>query len=176
MFFYVTNLTDGPPDAWFAFASDDGGTLFVGGERVAEHIPGRGRGPDNALQTFATQAVARPPGESLVQFSYKQGGGGSGARVGFFRSASFAETFTAEEVEVSANPSDFNGGAPGVDRVHFEDIESYGRERFLVELRDELREKRYRPEAVLRVMIPKPNGGERPLGIQPSRIGLCRRR
>ncbi len=58
-----------------------------------------------------------------------------------------------------------NDGAPGVDRIRFEHVESYGRERFLRELRDELREKRYRPEAVLRVMIPKPNGGQRPLGI-----------
>lgn len=58
-----------------------------------------------------------------------------------------------------------NGGAPGVDGVCFEDIEESGRERFLVELRSELVERRYRPEAVLRVMIPKPNGGERPLGI-----------
>ena len=51
------------------------------------------------------------------------------------------------------------------DGVRFEHIEAYGRERFLTELRNELREKRYRPEAVLRVMIPKPNGGQRPLGI-----------
>jgi RNA-directed DNA polymerase len=58
-----------------------------------------------------------------------------------------------------------NGGAPGVDGVRFEDIESYGEERFLVELRQELQERRYRPEAVLRVKIPKPDGGERPLGI-----------
>lgn len=58
-----------------------------------------------------------------------------------------------------------NGGAPGVDGVRFADIELYGRERFLTELRQELQEKRYRPDAVLRVMIPKPNGGERPLGI-----------
>ncbi len=58
-----------------------------------------------------------------------------------------------------------NEGAPGVDGVCFEDIESYGQERFLAELREELQKKRYRPEAVLRVMIPKPNGGERPLGI-----------
>jgi RNA-directed DNA polymerase len=61
--------------------------------------------------------------------------------------------------------SRFNGGASGVDGVRFEDIEEYGRERFLVEVRQELQGKRYRSEAVRRVMIPKPNGGERPLGI-----------
>ena len=58
-----------------------------------------------------------------------------------------------------------NGGAAGVDDMRFADIEKYGVGRFLVELRQELQERRYRPEAVLRVMIPKPNGGERPLGI-----------
>ena len=58
-----------------------------------------------------------------------------------------------------------NGGAAGVDGVRFEDIETYGRERFLGELRQQLQEKRYRPDAVLRVIIPKPNGGERPLGL-----------
>lgn len=58
-----------------------------------------------------------------------------------------------------------NGGAAGVDGVRHEDIEEYGRDRFLAELRCELQEKRYQPEAVLRVMIPKANGGKRPLGI-----------
>jgi RNA-directed DNA polymerase len=58
-----------------------------------------------------------------------------------------------------------NRGVPGVDGMRFEDIETYGRERFLAELRQELEEKRYKPDAVLRVMIPKANGGERPLGI-----------
>jgi len=58
-----------------------------------------------------------------------------------------------------------NGGAAGVDGVRFADIESYGERRFLVELRQELQERRYRPEPVLRVLIPKPGGGERPLGI-----------
>ncbi len=39
-----------------------------------------------------------------------------------------------------------NGGAPGVDGVTFDDIETAGRERSLAELGEELREKRYRPE------------------------------
>jgi RNA-directed DNA polymerase len=62
-----------------------------------------------------------------------------------------------------------NGGAAGVDGQEFEDIESQGRERWLGELAEELRDKRYRPQAIRRVNIPKPSGGERPLGIPTVR-------
>ena len=58
-----------------------------------------------------------------------------------------------------------NKGAAGVDGQRFEDIEAYGEERWLVELAERLRKKDYRPEAVKRVWIPKPNGKMRPLGI-----------
>jgi RNA-directed DNA polymerase len=62
-----------------------------------------------------------------------------------------------------------NGGAAGVDGQEFSDIEAYGEDRWLGELAQELREKKYRPEAVRRVFIPKPNGKVRPLGIPPIR-------
>lgn len=58
-----------------------------------------------------------------------------------------------------------NGGAPGVDGMTIADVEKYGVELYLTELGEELRKQTYQPQAVKRVMIPKANGGERPLGI-----------
>src|SRR4051794_18142836 len=62
-----------------------------------------------------------------------------------------------------------NAGAPGVDGVTFAQIEASGVEAWLAGLREDLVAKTYRPEAVRRVMIPKPGGGERPLGIPTIR-------
>jgi RNA-directed DNA polymerase len=62
-----------------------------------------------------------------------------------------------------------NGGAPGVDGETFAAIEAAGRDGWLSGLRQELVQRTYQAQAVRRVMIPKPNGGERPLGIPSIR-------
>ena len=58
-----------------------------------------------------------------------------------------------------------NAGAPGVDGVDFEAIEAAGVDQWLKALQEELRSKTYAPQPLLRVWIPKRNGGQRPLSI-----------
>ena len=62
-----------------------------------------------------------------------------------------------------------NAGAPGVDGVSFAQIAEEGLEAWLAGLAEELVSKTYRPDPVRRVLIPKPDGGERPLGIPTIR-------
>jgi RNA-directed DNA polymerase len=62
-----------------------------------------------------------------------------------------------------------NQGAPGVDEQSFEDIESEGLEEWLTGIREQLHKQTYKPQPVRRVMIPKPGGGERALGIPTIR-------
>src|SRR6478672_1692761 len=56
-----------------------------------------------------------------------------------------------------------NDGAPGIDGVTFEAIEAEGVEGFLEQLRQELIERRYRPERLRKVGIPKGDGKVRQL-------------
>jgi len=62
-----------------------------------------------------------------------------------------------------------NRGVHGVDGQTFDDIEAYGLEQWLGELAEELKTKRYEPQPVRRVYIPKPDGTQRPLGIPTIR-------
>jgi RNA-directed DNA polymerase len=63
-----------------------------------------------------------------------------------------------------------NNGAPGIDRVTFEDIEASGVEPFLEQIRDALVARTYQPMRVRRKAIPKDGGTQvRVLGIPTIR-------
>ena len=62
-----------------------------------------------------------------------------------------------------------NAGASGVDGMTFEQIDASGVEAWLAGLREDLVSKRCRPDPVRRATVPKPGGGERPLGIPTIR-------
>jgi RNA-directed DNA polymerase len=62
-----------------------------------------------------------------------------------------------------------NGGSAGLDGVTIADVEREGVEQFLGKIEQDLKAKCYRPQPVLRVYIPKPDGRQRPLGIPTIR-------
>ena len=57
-----------------------------------------------------------------------------------------------------------NKGASGIDKMSVEEIDEYF-SKHIEEIKTSIWEKKYRPQAVKRVYIPKPNGKKRPLGI-----------
>jgi RNA-directed DNA polymerase len=56
-------------------------------------------------------------------------------------------------------------GAPGYDGIGFKQIEDQGLDGWLERLQQELQAGEYQPQPLLRVWIPKAQGGQRPLGI-----------
>ena len=62
-----------------------------------------------------------------------------------------------------------NKGSAGIDNITFEMIEEYGVEGYLLDIQEDLQNKKYRPKPVKRVYIPKPDGKQRPLGIPTIR-------
>jgi RNA-directed DNA polymerase len=75
----------------------------------------------------------------------------------------------AETLQAAYKLAKENDGAPGVDGVTFESVESAGRAGFLEQLREELVSGTYRPQRVRRVGIPKAGGKRRMLSIPTIR-------
>lgn len=57
-----------------------------------------------------------------------------------------------------------NKGAPGIDKMLVDEIESYIKEHY-EEIKELVLTKKYKPQQVRRVYIPKAKGKKRPLGI-----------
>lgn len=81
----------------------------------------------------------------------------------------YDKVWRADILEHAYEVARANRGAAGVDGVTFAAIEAAGLQEWLSGIGKQLRERSYRPDPVRRVMIPKPNGGERPLGIPTIR-------
>ena len=74
------------------------------------------------------------------------------------------EAVTDENIKTAYKRVYANKGAGGVDRVTINELEEYMQEHWK-SIKQQIRERKYRPQPVLRVEIPKPNGGVRKLGI-----------
>src|SRR5690606_16457735 len=79
--------------------SDDAGTLFVNNVNVVEFLTPRGRAGANTVDTLAPHPVLLEPGPNLVQMSYNEAAGGSGARVRMLNAC--GQPFTPDQVTVS---------------------------------------------------------------------------
>ena len=77
----------------------------------------------------------------------------------------YDKIFQRHILEEAYKRSKSKNGNPGIDKQSFAEVEKQGREKFLTGISEELRTRRYKPQAVKRVWIEKENGGERPLGI-----------
>jgi len=84
--------------------------------------------------------------------------------------ALYDKVYRADLLQHAYNLARSNKGAPGIDGVSFAALEAEeGVEQFLAGLAGEVKNRTYQPMPVRRVMIPKPDGSQRPLGIPTIR-------
>lgn len=69
-----------------------------------------------------------------------------------------------ENIKLAQKKVYSNKGASGIDGVTVQELEEYMKENWN-SIKEQIRERKYKPQPVLRAEIPKPNGGVRKLGI-----------
>ena len=74
------------------------------------------------------------------------------------------EILSRENMRLAYKKVKANKGASGIDGINIEEIDDYLKENW-VNIRDKIRERKYKPKPVRRVEIPKPDGGVRNLGV-----------
>ena len=132
-------------------------------------MPAEGRGPDlrQARQGMRSRRLATGPATPLERVQKLQTSLQAKAKAepDFRFYSLWDKVCRADVLEEAYRACRRNDGAPGCDGMTFDQITAYGQDRWLEELRQELRAGDYRPQPLLRVWIPKSNGGQRPLGI-----------
>ena len=132
-------------------------------------MPAEERGPDlrQAIKVTRPRSLAEGPATPLERVQKLQSSLHAKAKAepAFRFYTLWDKVFRADVLAEAYRACHRNGGAAGVDEMTFDQITAYGREQWLEELRQELRAGGYRPRPLLRVWIPKSNGGQRPLGI-----------
>jgi RNA-directed DNA polymerase len=132
-------------------------------------MPAEGRGPDlrQAGEVTRPRRLAQSPATPLERVRQLQTSLQAKAKAepAFRFYSLWDKVCRADVLEEAYHACRRNDGAAGCDGTTFGQIADHGQDRWLEELRQELRAGEYRPQPLLRVWIPKSNGGQRPLGI-----------
>ena len=74
------------------------------------------------------------------------------------------QILSRENMKMAYKKVKANKGAGGIDGISIEDVNKYLKENW-IDIKAKILKRKYKPQPVLRVEIPKPNGGVRNLGI-----------
>jgi len=127
------------------------------GHSTAEVTAGRPE-PDRCPSTTDPQSAAQTPNGRAVVLEVSEGKHG-GAQVNLMEQILSRENMLLAWKRVKANK-----GAAGMDGMSIDAFPEFARHHW-ERIRSALEQGTYHPAAVLRVMIPKATGGQRPLGI-----------
>lgn len=74
------------------------------------------------------------------------------------------EILSSENMKLAYKKVKANKGASGIDGITTDEVSEYLKEHWL-EIKEQIKKRKYKPQPVRRVEIPKPNGGIRNLGV-----------
>jgi len=124
----------------------------------------------NILRRQKTHTRRICPEEKAVQLPTNQGGPNmypaqtKGKSRGEQNNDLIEEVLSRQNMLKALKRVEMNKGAPGIDNLKVENLRPYLSQNWL-SIREQLLKGEYKPQPVLRVEIPKPNGGKRLLGI-----------